>query len=160
MNEQPSSDSLDSLVQRVLCPLDFSDTSQRAVGFAVAVGRKFGAVITLAHVYEESTFAPAGEDPPLATATSRHRREEAKTQLELCAAGAGGAPVVGTRFVVVQDGTVVQAILDCAGELDASIIVMGTHGLSGFKRLLYGSTTEGILRKSNVPVLAVPPQAR
>jgi nucleotide-binding universal stress UspA family protein len=52
-----------------------------------------------------------------------------------------------------------EAILQSARGLKAGLIVMGTHGLGGFRKLLLGSTTEQVLRKTEWPVLSVPPGA-
>jgi nucleotide-binding universal stress UspA family protein len=57
---------------------------------------------------------------------------------------------------VTSDGPIVQEILRIAVELPADLIVMGTHGLSGFERLLLGSVTQKVLRKAPCPVLTVP----
>src|SRR5690606_14681768 len=75
----------DVTIKHVLCPVDFSDQSQRALSHAVVIAAKFNVAATLLHVYEEATFAPPGEDPPLATSTSKRRRAEAEERLESCA---------------------------------------------------------------------------
>jgi nucleotide-binding universal stress UspA family protein len=59
----------------------------------------------------------------------------------------------------VTVGDTSEAILQTARRLKAGLIVMGTHGLGGFRKLLLGSTTEQVLRRTEWPVLAVPPGA-
>ena len=61
--------------------------------------------------------------------------------------------------VEVTEGAVAPEILDRANALAADLIVMGTHGRSGFERLMIGSVTEKVLRKASCPVLSVPPRA-
>ena len=60
---------------------------------------------------------------------------------------------------MVNVGQPAREILDCAATLPADLIVMGTHGHSGFEHLLLGSVTEKVLRKATCPVLTVPPRA-
>ncbi|MFC7167686.1 universal stress protein [Halospeciosus flavus] len=57
---------------------------------------------------------------------------------------------------VVVQGRPHQQIVEYADEQDVDLVTMGTHGHSGLKRTILGSTTERVLRESNVPVLAVP----
>jgi nucleotide-binding universal stress UspA family protein len=58
---------------------------------------------------------------------------------------------------LVREGNVASEILTQATDMKADLLVMGTHGRSGFERLLLGSTTEKVLRKASCPVLTVPP---
>jgi nucleotide-binding universal stress UspA family protein len=58
--------------------------------------------------------------------------------------------------IAVEYGTAAEEILNQVIECSADLIVMGTQGLEGTKRLVFGSTTERVLRESRVPVLAVP----
>jgi nucleotide-binding universal stress UspA family protein len=64
-----------------------------------------------------------------------------------------------TTKVQIREGRVVPEILKMAAELERPLIVMGTHGRSGFEHLILGSITEKVLRKASDPVLAVPPGA-
>lgn len=62
--------------------------------------------------------------------------------------------------LVVGVGNPADEILAQAKRLRSDLIVMGSHGLSGLQKAFFGSTTEQVLRKSNVPVLAIPPSVR
>lgn len=57
----------------------------------------------------------------------------------------------------VRVGNPFEVILDAAGRHGSDLIVMGTQGLDGFQKVLLGSTAERVLRKTRIPVLAVPP---
>jgi nucleotide-binding universal stress UspA family protein len=59
---------------------------------------------------------------------------------------------------VVRTGAPAREILACASQLPADLVVMGTHGTSGFEHLLLGSVTEKVLRRAPCPVLTVPPR--
>jgi CPA2 family monovalent cation:H+ antiporter-2 len=61
--------------------------------------------------------------------------------------------------VVLEDGDVVDEVLKKANKLDADLVVMGTHGRRGFRRLILGSVTERILRQCESPVLSISPTA-
>jgi nucleotide-binding universal stress UspA family protein len=61
--------------------------------------------------------------------------------------------------VELVDGSVAREIVDRANKGSADLIVMGTHGASGWKRLMLGSASEKVLRQSSIPVIMVPPQA-
>jgi nucleotide-binding universal stress UspA family protein len=58
--------------------------------------------------------------------------------------------------LVVAVGKPAQTLLHVAEHVGADVVVVGTHGLTGLKKVFFGSTTEAILRRSDVPVLAVP----
>jgi nucleotide-binding universal stress UspA family protein len=132
---------------RILCPVDFSDASAHAVDHAAAIAGRYGARITALHVL--SPVTPSREAMPL-----DRLRQETASFLE--PARAAGIAV----DVLVETGRAANHILDRAAQLPADLIVMGTHGSSGFEHLMLGSVTEKVLRKAICPVLTVPPRAQ
>ena len=130
-------------ITHILCPVDFSDTSNQALAHALVIAGRYGATVTILHV------RPDGDE--MAT-IERCRREDEVARLT---AGAPGV-VVAVRF---ETGQVVTTIVECAASLGVDLIVMGSHGTSGFERLLLGSVTDDVLRKAGCPVLVVPPSA-
>jgi Universal stress protein family len=70
---------------------------------------------------------------------------------------AESAPGIGVK-AVVREGNAASEILTEATDMKADLPVMGTHGRSGFERLLLGSATEKLLREASCPVLTVPPR--
>jgi nucleotide-binding universal stress UspA family protein len=146
-------------VGHVLCPLGHQMPSDRALAHAIALANRLRVPLTLMHVYEEPSFASSTE-PPLETTTSRNDREAARRELVQCAERI--TPRVDgelhTEFLAVHDTRVADVILDSAAGLDHPVIVMATHARKGMKRLLLGSVTEAVLRRSKAPVLAVPPE--
>jgi nucleotide-binding universal stress UspA family protein len=133
------------IIRRILCPIDFSDASAHAVDLAVVLGRWYGAGITALHVEAAEALEPAERQ-------GLQERAAAFCQ----AATTAGVPV----DVRVVSGHAVTEILDHAASLPADLIVMGTHGLSGFQHLVLGSVTEKVLRRAACRVLTVPPRAR
>jgi nucleotide-binding universal stress UspA family protein len=146
-------------IRRILCPIDFSEFSRRALEQAVAVARWYDGEITLLHVAPfvpsvvTSTFPPGVS--PLMLEPMRH-----DAVLEELRRFAQPAAAAGLRFdAVVRDGSAVAEVLDLARTLPADLLVMGTHGRGGFDRLVLGSVAEKVLRKACCPVLTVPPPA-
>ena len=140
-------------INRVLCPIDFSEGSTHALEQAAAVAHWYKARLTALHVY--SPPMPAPGLPVGAPALERQRVGGEATAFVESVLGSATAVEV-----IVDDGQPVPSILGRAAGLTADLIVMGTHGASGFQRLLLGSVTEKILRTATCPVLTVPPRAQ
>lgn len=139
-------------IERILCPVDFSDFSRRALQYASAMARWYRADVRA--IFAHTVVAPV---VPLAAVPEENPYDsaalvdESRRELETFVTSVGGSDI--TPSVVV--GSPVGAILDEARDWPADLVVMGTHGRSGFERLLLGSVTEKVLRKSPCPVLAV-----
>jgi nucleotide-binding universal stress UspA family protein len=147
-------------VQSVLCPVDFSEQSQRALEYALALAGACRAQLTVLTVI----------DPLLAQAavvsadTDYLRDTKAELQAFVDEPMPGPLAWAPAPRLVVTVGHPGDQILEVAAFHEADLIVMGTQGLGGFRKLVFGSTTERVLRRSTVPVLAVPlgglPQVR
>lgn len=147
-------------ITRVLCPVDLSEASRHALEQATILAGWFGARLTVLHVYTQ-VFLPASglATPGYVGDVVLSPDEEARlvAQVEQFAAP---ARVHGLDVdVIVEPGSPVPRILARAHEVPVDLIVMGTHGATGFERLVLGSVTEKVLRKSSCPVLTVPPRA-
>jgi len=141
----------------ILCPIDFSDACRDALGYARLIAEHFhGRLILL-----------AVEDPLLMEAVQLAKGaawnpEDTRHELARFAARAlDGNPLSGVdvQFEVTV-GKPARQILHVAHEEAADLIVMSTHGLTGARKLFFGSTTERVLRETTVPVLATPPSGR
>ena len=142
---------------RILCPVDFSDTSVHAVEQAVSLAGWYQVPITALHVYNPLVAPLPGLPVPaarVAEAELQRVRDETSSCLE--AANTTGVDVE----VLVEVGQPAREILACAERRPADLIVMGTHGVGGFEHLVLGSVAEKVLRKATCPVLTVPPRAR
>ena len=145
-----------SPITHVLSPIDFSETSRHAVDQAVAIARWYHARLTALHVYPVM-FMPV---PALPAPQDRIPESELKRVRGDAAAFLEDADTAGLNAdVVVRVGQAARQILESAAALPADLIVMGTHGVGGFERLVLGSVTEKVLRKATCPVLTVPPHA-
>ena len=146
-------------IRNILCPVDFSDFSERAHDLALAVAGRYGSQVTVLHVYPGAPpFAYAAGVPPLGTLLTPAERERLTSDLRRFANG-GETSHVHVQ-PVVREGDTVREILDVAASVKADLLVVGTHGRSGFERLLLGSVTEKLLRKACRPVLTVPGQTQ
>lgn len=141
--------------KHILCPIDFSRHSRSALRYAGVLAERNASRLTVLTV----------NDPTLAAATAAATRDAthltATTMSELRrlvrrTLGPAGA----SAALEVAVGHSAEQINRIAKRLGVDLIVMGTHGLSGFRKWFFGSTTELVLRQGSVPVLAVPAQTR
>lgn len=137
----------------IVCPTDFSATAHRAAQYAAELAKTFGAQLTLLHVVPEMTYPMRS----LGTVTAfPNLREElhkrAQEELDEERRKLDPAAKIAT---VLRDGEAHEAVLHYATENNADLIVIGTHGHTGLKHMLLGSTAERVVRLSKCPVLTV-----
>jgi nucleotide-binding universal stress UspA family protein len=145
--------------KHILCPIDLSELSLRALSYAAAFARWYDATLTVQHVVP--SFEPrqvrAGMLGDPVQIVQPLSREDVENELR---AAMESAHVAAPRTAVVaEEGDPAVTIVDRAVAHLADLVVLGTHGRSGVDRLLLGSVTEKVLRKSPCPVLTVPPHA-
>ena len=153
-----------TLFTKILLPLDGSDESARAVPVAAALARQLGSALLLLEM------VPAGDarlglvaDAASGAMTDPHVFEnviEAREKLaegyisalaeELSAEGVDVSFAIGT-------GSEGRGIVEAAHREGVDLIVMATHARSGLGRLVFGSTTDYVIRGAHVPVLVIPP---
>jgi nucleotide-binding universal stress UspA family protein len=142
-------------VARILCPVDFSDFSRRTLDYAVTLARWYGASVTALHVRPPvvptsaalAPYAPVEPVPLTPGDLEAVRRQIAA----LIPAAAHAQLVIDPQAV---EGDPAHEILAEAAAAD--LIVMGTHGRSGFERLVLGSVAETVLRKAPCSLLTIP----
>jgi len=148
-------------VTEILCPVDLSDGSRHALDHALALARSYHAHLTVMEVswplIPPMAYPTAAGVFPAPLALARDI-EDLREGLRRFAARGTEAGV--EMDLQVREGAVVPTILNEARMIGADLIVMGTHGRSGFDRLLLGSVTEKILRKAECAVMTVPPADR
>jgi nucleotide-binding universal stress UspA family protein len=138
----------------ILCPVDFSEASAGALRYAAAVARHFGTRLIVLTV----------EDPLLTEAADlgtgvRWSPEQSKHEMARFTARTFGpqSPLLATFEYDVAVGKPAPEILRVARERSCDLIVLSTHGLTGIRKLFFGSTTERVLRETTRPVLITPP---
>jgi len=145
---------------RLICAVDFSDCSLRALTFAASLARESGAALTLVHVLEwpwhESAMATMDGVPQAqaqAIAEYRHYLEtSAKGRLDTVAAAAMPNGTVATRVVF---GKPYVEVLDTARQARADLIVLGVRGRGAVDLAFFGSTANHVVRSASCPVLTI-----
>jgi nucleotide-binding universal stress UspA family protein len=148
-------------IDRILCPVDFSDFSRHALDHAIAISHWYGSAIAALHVVVPAPtvsvapyVGPSALQPFSLTDVDRD-----KLRAELRQFVAQEAPADLSIDLRVEDGLDAGYEIPVqAQRLSADLIVMGTHGRSGFKRLFLGSVAERVLRRASCPVITVPPK--
>jgi nucleotide-binding universal stress UspA family protein len=144
-------------IDRVLCPIDFSETSRHAVEQAATIAGWYRAQLTVLHVYSP-VFMPI---PMLPAPADRVADAELQRVHDDLTAFLTPTRIAGVAVDQVVDvGHPAASILARAARSPADLIVLGTHGAGGVEHVLLGSVTEKVLRKATCPVLTVPPRAR
>jgi nucleotide-binding universal stress UspA family protein len=140
-------------IQRILCATDFSTSAKRVYEYAIDLAARLQAEIKLIHAYQIPAYTlPDGvvEVPVEVEADIRKRLAE---QLETFARS------IDTKGVKVEaklcDGVPYVEITHAARELNADLVVIGTHGRTGLAHLLLGSVAERVVRTCEVPVLTI-----
>lgn len=134
----------------ILCPVDFSEHSELALGLALRLAALTGGHLTIVTVVDALLDAASEASGNRASLTEQTQQELQKL---LARVAPSRKEPVG---IAVEVGEPATEILKQVDECGIDLIVMGTQGLEGAKRLWFGSTTEAVLRQARVPVLAVP----
>jgi universal stress protein A len=143
-------------VRNVLVPVDFSENAEAAAKYASDLAQKFGAKLHLLHVIEPASFVNDLTNVPF-TLSDKQLQATAMTDLE----------ALSTRFIdpgvqsswMVKRGKGYQEIVKTAKELKADMIVISTHGYTGLKHTIMGSTAERVVRHAPCPVLVLRAEA-
>jgi nucleotide-binding universal stress UspA family protein len=144
-------------IRRILCPVDFSQFSSSVLAYAAAFARLFGSEVTVLHVFATAVPPASSETYPAWMLQVPEARKSIADELRQLLAPLSSAGV--TARTQTAEGNAAAEIVRHAAEHDFDLIVMGTHGRSGFDRLTLGSVAEKVLRKSPCPVLTIPADA-
>ncbi|HSF17955.1 MAG TPA: universal stress protein [Vicinamibacteria bacterium] len=147
MTETDSTSS--SKYRRLLCPVDFSDISRRALEWTLSLSKELEASVTLLHIID-SRMTSAGNlvNIPDILRELRQRADEMlhEWQRELDLSGVE---------IEIREGVPDQVVVNATRETPVQLLVMGTHGFGGFQRLLLGSVTEKVLHRVRVPLMTI-----
>ena len=144
------------MFKHILLATDGSAASEHAAGIAVGLARTHGAKLTALYVSDPYPYLGVGEVNPIGyqayAAAAQHHAAEAHAKVEaLCSAD--GAAAVQLDVRLVEDVAAAPGIIESAKELNADLIVMGSHGRSGIARLMLGSVAARVVAESITPVL-------
>ena len=141
-------------VGHILCPVDFSANSDRAMEYAGALAQRFGADLTVLHVIYDLLDITCSHipHPPLEQLREEMMRQAEQTLRHRVRRRLDSLPRVKTA---VAAGPPFRQIIRYAREHGVDLIVMGTQGLSGLDRLIMGSTAERVVRTAPCPVVSI-----
>jgi nucleotide-binding universal stress UspA family protein len=142
--------------RRILVPIDGSATSLRGLSEAIALAKRERARILLVHVLDEFFVLAVPEAAAYSEKVIEDLRRGGRRILGRAEARvrAAGVPVAAVMPETVG-GRAADEIVRQAKKLKADLIVIGTHGRRGIKRLALGSDAEQVVRNAGVPVLVV-----
>jgi nucleotide-binding universal stress UspA family protein len=145
---------MDPQILKILVPIDFSEASERAAAYAAALAGRLGASIHLVHVLESSMFnrRPYDYEPAMPAVRERLYQEARARLIAVAARVASGTSRVS---VEVRHGDAQKSITAAEIDYGADLVIMSTHGRSGWSHLLLGSVAEQLIRTARCPVLVI-----
>ena len=146
-------------ITKILIAVEDSQYSEKATSYGIELARKLNAEIALLHVNEVPVATPYVADPllnepPIMMPEMVHAQEDASKKL-LNGIAESIDPET-TVYTFHKMGDPKTEILNTAEEWNADIIILGTHGRTGFDHFISGSVAEKVVRKARCPVLIIP----
>lgn len=143
------------LYKTILCPIEFSTASTRALEYALSLAEEADARLILLHVIEGAIEEPQFGEIDHVSVREYYRYLEEDAMARLKAAVPEEARVWCRPDERVVTGKAYRQILQLAAEEDAELIVMGVHGKGALHLRVFGSTTHHIIREAGCPVLTL-----
>ena len=142
-------------VNKILYPTDFSDPSAYALNYAAEMAKLFDAELELLHVMLDESQLVSFYLPQITVQNLAKDMEDGATaKLQEFIANAKVLEGVKYKYTMAK-GIADEEIVRVAQESGTDLIVIGTHGRTGFEHVLFGSTAEKVVRKAPCPVLSV-----
>jgi nucleotide-binding universal stress UspA family protein len=132
-------------MKTIIAPVDFSDASKNALSFAAEIARRTKANLLIVNILEK----------PEDEAEAKNKLADVESKLK-----SGFGSDLSCEALFVKGGSLPTAISTVIKEQDPDLLVMGTKGASGLKKILIGSNTVNVLAETKVPVLVIPEAAR
>jgi len=148
------------MYSRIICAIDGSDLSIKALNHAFVLASRLGAELTAVNVTDPSVIIAPGADMMMIDTASiideldRSKAEGAKAVMAE-ATRLAGASGVTLSTLHVPGLPAAEGIIKCAKDTQADLIVMGSHGRRGLGRLLLGSQAAEVLAHAEIPVLII-----
>jgi len=139
--------------KKILAPIDFSPASNNAIKYALSFAEEFGAELTLVHVLEpapSTSFMAIPGATPFREVDFSTAEKNLKSTVASSRKGKTERPSWKIRV-----GLPSHEIVEAAKEADVDLIVIATHGYTGWKHFCIGSTAERVVRAAPCPVLVV-----
>lgn len=151
-------------MKKILIALDFDPSAQNIAETGYELSKSMNAQTILLHVVSDATYYSSLNYSPILgfdsfsnldivqTDAVEDLKDAAKNYLDKMKAHLGGEAI----DTVIKDGDFGDSILEAAKDVDADMIVMGTHSRSGLDKILMGSVAEKVLHKSSIPLFIIP----
>lgn len=142
-------------VKKIICPTDFSDPSYEALKIADEMARHFSSELVLIHAVTPLQVDPIYAEPNTFDLPSfeKERQVIAEKAIEKLAAEKLSAGIQHKTLVVQGDAA--YQIVELAEEENADLIVIATHGNTGWRKVIFGSVTARVIRMAKCPVLSI-----
>ncbi|NTW98690.1 MAG: universal stress protein [Geobacteraceae bacterium] len=139
---------------KILIAIDFSENSECAFDYALTLATQFNAELTIVHVINEPVDLRGFYVPHISFEQLEKEIEESAVKMmdAFCSSKLGTFSNYKTSILT---GIPCDEIISAAARIDASLVVLGTHGRTGLDRILFGSTAERVVRSASCPVLTV-----
>lgn len=142
-------------VKKICCPTDFSEPSYEALRVANEIALHFSAELVLLHVVTPIPVIPIHDDPSSFNLPLYEKEMETSAVKALKQIQAEKiSPKIQSQIVVAQGDPAVQ-IVKLTEDDNIDVIVIATHGFTGWKKVMFGSVTAKVIRLSACPVLSI-----
>ena len=140
---------------KILYPTDFSECSRSVLDYVTSFAAAHKSKLYLLYVYEYQNL-PKVDEAPIPEQPDPKKIEEIKRSLAKMVEGVNGLEV---EYLVAQ-GHAFNEIISTSRDIDADLIIMATHGRTGFQNILIGSVAEKVVRHAECPVLTIKPHKK
>lgn len=142
-------------IHKILVPIDFSENAKSALRYAFQLANIFKAEIILIHVLEPMLYPPDFSlgQIILPSIDTHEIEDKAKEELQKLADAESAKEL--QKQVIVKSGKPFAEIIETAKEENVDLIIISSHGHSGMEQIIFGSTSEKVVRKAPCPVLTV-----
>ncbi len=138
-------------MMRILVPTDFSENSKLALNHAIKIVNQLGGTVSVLHVFDVLTVTASFGTIDQVAKTEREQ-ELSELISEMKPLLADGARIEG----LVKKGSSIDTICETANKMNVNLIVMGTKGADGMKKMFLGTTVSNVILETSKPVLAIP----
>jgi nucleotide-binding universal stress UspA family protein len=143
------------MYKQILVPVDGSDTSNLALKHAIALAKDQHSTLRLFHVVD-LTIAYSSVNAPYVIERQNALQAEGKQVIGECSARVSAAGIqCDSKCIMASDKNTYDLIEEEANRWPADLIVIGTHGRQGIRRIFLGSVAEGLARISSKPLLLI-----
>lgn len=146
-------------IKNILIPTDFSDNAENAISYALAFLKNREVNITFLHAYHFPVITPEMPMDMITETMEDSNKAIANKLAKLCDDISGKRKKIDCDYVMKQE-SVSSACKKIVQEKNIDLIVMGTHGATGLKKLLFGSNAASVIESATCPVLAIPEKAK